>query len=228
MEKYRVTLTADERNALEKLVSVGRAAARKLTHARILLLADTSHELAYRDDQIVLALGTSLRSVERIRKRLVTEGIDIALNPKPQPPRPDKIKIKGDIEQQLVRLACSDPPEGRCHWTLQLLADELVVLGLVDTISIETVRQALKKMTFARGSLKRGVSRPMLMPTSSGAWKMSCKRINCPMTRVILWSVSMKLANNCLGRCGHPNGQGQASQGGWTTNMNGKACAISL
>jgi hypothetical protein len=228
MEKYRVTLTADERNALEKLVSVGRAAARKLTHARILLLADTSHELAYRDDQIVLALGTSLRSVERIRKRLVTEGIDIALNPKPQPPRPDKIKIKGDIEQQLVRLACSDPPEGRCHWTLQLLADELVVLGLVDTISLETVRQALKKMTFARGSWKRGVSRPMLMPTSSGAWKMSCKRINCPMTRVIPWSVSMKLANNCLGRCGHSNGRGQASQGGWTTNMNGKACAISL
>ena len=133
MEKYRVTLTADERNALEKLVSVGRAAARKLTHARILLLADTSQELEYRDDQIVLALGTSLRSVERIRKRFVTEGIDTAINPKPQPPRPDKIKIKGDIEQHLIRLACSDPPQGRCHWTLQLLADELVVLGLVDT-----------------------------------------------------------------------------------------------
>src|SRR5262245_42666926 len=93
MEKYRVTLTADERNAWEKLVSVGRAAARKLTHARMLLLADTSHELASRDDQIVLALGTSLRSVERIRKRLVTEGIDTALTPQPQPPRPDKITI---------------------------------------------------------------------------------------------------------------------------------------
>ena len=95
MEKYRVTLTADERNALEKLVAVGRAAARKLTHARILLLADTSHALESRDDQIVLALGTSLRSVERIRKQLVTEGIDTALNPKPRPPRPDQIKIKG-------------------------------------------------------------------------------------------------------------------------------------
>jgi len=142
MEKYRVTLTADERNTLEKLVSVGRAAARKLTHARILLLADTSHRLEHRDDQIVLALGTSLRSVERIRKQFVTEGIDTAINPKPQPPRPDKIKIKGDIEQHLVRVACSDPPAGRCHWTLQLLADELVVLGLVDTISTETVRQA--------------------------------------------------------------------------------------
>jgi hypothetical protein len=76
MEKYRVTLTPDERHALEKLVSVGRAAARKLTHARMLLLADTSHEVEYRDDQIVLALGTSIRSVERVRKRFVTEGID--------------------------------------------------------------------------------------------------------------------------------------------------------
>jgi len=100
MEKYRVTLTAEERNALEKLVSVGRAAARKLTHARVLLLADTSHGREHADDQIVLALGTGLRSVERIRKRLVTEGLDTAINPKPQPPRPDKIKIKGDIEQQ--------------------------------------------------------------------------------------------------------------------------------
>ena len=157
MEKYRVTLTADERNALEKLVSVGRAAARRLTHARILLLADTSQELEYRDDQIVLALGTSLRSVERSRKQFVTEGIDTAINPKPQPPRPDKIKIKGDIEQHLIRLACSDPPQGRCHWTLQLLADELVVLGLVDTLSTETVRQALKKTRVAKSA---GVSSP--------------------------------------------------------------------
>ena len=157
MEKYRVTLTADERNALEKLVSVGRAAARRLTHARILLLADTSQELEYRDDQIVLALGTSLRSVERSRKQFVTEGIDTAINPKPQPPRPDKIKIKGDIEQHLIRLACSDPPQGRCHWTLQLLADELVVLGPVDTLSTETVRQALKKTRVAKSA---GVSSP--------------------------------------------------------------------
>jgi len=151
MAKYRVTLTADERHALEKLVSVGKAAARKLTHGRILLLADTADGQEYRDDQIVRALGTSLRSVERIRHRFVTEGWDAALNPKPQPARPDKIKIKGDLEQHLIRLACSEPPEGRDHWTLQLVADELVVLGLVASLSTETVRQALKKMTFAHG-----------------------------------------------------------------------------
>lgn len=227
MEKYRVTLTSDERHALEKLVSVGKAAARKLTHARILLLADTSHELAYRDDQIVLALGTSLRSVERIRKRLVTEGLDTALNPKPQPPRPDKIKIKGDIEQQLVHLACSDPPQGRCHWTLQLLADELVVLGLVDTISIETVRQALKKMISNHGSSTRGVSHRMPMPTLSGAWKMCCKSTSCLMIRGIPWSVSTKPVSNCLEKCGHPNRLGQARQHGSIMSMSGKACAIS-
>lgn len=227
MEKYRVTLTADERNALEKLISVGRAAARKLTHARILLLADTAHRREHADEQIVGALGTSLRSVERIRKRFVTEGIDTAINPQPQPPRPDKIRIKGDIEQQLVRLACSDPPLGRCHWTLQLLADELVVLGLVDSLSTETVRQALKKTTFTRGSSKRGASPPRPMPTSSGAWKTSFKRTNCRMIRVIPWSVLTKPANNCSVRCGRPNDPGKANQRGWTTSMNGKACAIS-
>ena len=147
MEKYLVTLSAEERSELERLVSAGKAAARKLTHARILLLADTSQDLGHGDEDIVAALGTSLRTVERVRKRLVTEGFQAALDHRPQPPRPDKIKIKGDVEQRLIHLACSDPPEGRCHWTLSLLCDELVALGLVRTVSTETVRQALKKTT---------------------------------------------------------------------------------
>ena len=129
-KKYRVTLTAEERVQLEHTVSVGQAAARKLGHARILLLADTSQNLGHGDEDIVAALGTSLRTIERVRKRLVTEGFQAALNHRPQPPRPDKIKIKGDVEQKLIQLACSDPPEGRCHWTLNLLCDELVALGL--------------------------------------------------------------------------------------------------
>ena len=153
MERYRVTLTTAERAQLEHTVSVGKAAARQLTHARILLLADTSQNLVQGDEDIVAALGTSLRTVERVRKRLVTEGFPAALNHRPQPPRPDKIKIKGDVEQKLIHLACSDPPEGRCHWTLSLLCDELVALGLVPTISTETVRQALKKTTLSPGSL---------------------------------------------------------------------------
>jgi hypothetical protein len=171
MDKYRVTLAADEREQLEQLVSCGKAAARKLTHARILLLADDSLTEERSDEEIVAALGTSLRTVSRVRQQLVTEGLDIALCRRCQPPRPDKVKIKGDIEQRLIQLACSDPPQGRCHWTLQLLADELVVLGLVDRIGMETVRQALKKTTFSPGSLKRGAFRPRRTRTMSGAWK---------------------------------------------------------
>lgn len=171
MEKFRVTLTAEERAQLEHTMSVGKAAARQLTHARILLLADTSQDFVHGDEDIVAALGTSLRTVERVRKRLVTEGIQAALNHRPQPPRPDKIKIKGDIEQKLVHLACSDPPEGRCHWTVSLLCDELVALGLVRTVSTETVRQALKKTTSSPGSLRLGASRPRSMPNTSGGWK---------------------------------------------------------
>jgi homeodomain-containing protein len=152
MDKYRVTLTAEERAGLEQLVSTGKAAARKLSHARILLLADTSPGPLRTDDDIVAALGVGPRTIARVRQRFVTEGFAAALDHRPQPPRPDKIKIKGDVEQQLVRLACSDPPEGRCHWTLSLLADELVALGLVQSVSTETVRQALKKTTLTRGS----------------------------------------------------------------------------
>ena len=110
--------------------------------------------------------------MERVRRRFVTEGLAAALHPKPQPARPGKIKIKGDVEQRLVQLACSDPPQGRCHWTLQVLADELVVLGLVDRVSVETVRQALKKTTFSRGSWRLGASRPRPTLTLSGAWRM--------------------------------------------------------
>ena len=152
MDKYRVTLTAEERIGLERLVSAGKAAARKLTHARILLLADTAPGTPRTDDDLITALGVGSRTIARVRQRFVTQGFLAALDHKPQPPRPDKIKIKGDVEQQLVRLACSDPPEGRCHWSLQLLADELVALGSVRSVSTETVRQALKKTTSTRGS----------------------------------------------------------------------------
>lgn len=171
VEKYRVTLDADERGSLEQLVNVGKGAARRLAHARILLLADTGSGQQRADADIVDALGVSLRTVERVRHRLVTEGLQAALHPRPQPARPAKVKIKGDVEQRLVQLACSDPPEGRCHWTLQLLADEMVVLGLAESISTETVRKALKKTTSSRGSSRRGASHPKRTRTTSGEWR---------------------------------------------------------
>ena len=170
MTKYQVTLTATERAGLEQLVAVGKAAARKLTHARILLLADTAGP-EQADQEIADALGTSLPTISRVRHRFVTQGIEAAVSPRPQPPRPDKVKIKGDVEQQLLRLACSDPPAGRCRWTLCLLADELVALGLVATVSGETVRQALKKTPSGPGPSTSGASRLRPAPSSSGGWR---------------------------------------------------------
>lgn len=149
MEKYKVTLTADERHELQQLVRKGKAAARKLAHARVLLLADEGEDRKGRsDEEIAETLQLGLRTISRVRKRFVTEGFEQAVNPRPQPRRPDKIKLDKQAEQQLIELACSDPPDGRCGWTLQLLADQLVVLRQVESVSRETVRKALKKTTF--------------------------------------------------------------------------------
>jgi len=148
MVRYKVTLTQDERKQLEALVSAGKSAARKLAHARILLLADAGPQGPGRSNaEIVAALGVGERTVERVRKRFVEEGVEAALAPRPQPPRPDQVKIQGAVEDQLVKLACSDPPQGACRWTLKLLAEQLVVLECVDSVSTETVRQRLKKRT---------------------------------------------------------------------------------
>ncbi len=153
MEKHRVTLTTEERQGLDELVRKGRAAARKLTHARILLLTDEGEGRGGRvDTEIADALHVSLRTILRVRRRFVTESLEAAVNPRPQPPRPDKIKLNAEAQQHLIELACSDPPDGRGGWTLQLLADQLVVLREVDSVSRETVRQALKKTTSRSGS----------------------------------------------------------------------------
>jgi hypothetical protein len=153
MEKFKVTLTVEERTALERLASVGKAAARKLAHARILLLADEGPGGPRRaDDVIVEALHVSPSTIARVRTRFVTENVGAAIDHRPQPPRPDKVKLTDVVEKQLIELACSDPPQGRCCWTLQLLADRLVALGRVKAVSREAVRRALKKTTFNPGS----------------------------------------------------------------------------
>jgi transposase len=169
MDKYRVTLSEEERESLTRMVSAGKAAARQITHARILLLADVANGPGRSDDAIVVALGVGPGTISRVRRQFVTEGLANAVSRKPQPPRPNKIKIKGDIEQQLVQLACSDPPEGRCRWTLELLATELVVLGHVKKISPETVRQALKKNYDGKLSLRRSSS--IFCRYRAGLWR---------------------------------------------------------
>lgn len=152
MDKYKVTLSVEEREELERMISKGKAAARKLAHARVLLLADESDGRTPKTDaEIAEFLQVGLRTIGRVRQRFVTESCKEAVSPRRQPPRPDKIKIQGDIEQQLIELACSEPPEGRWCWTLQLLADRLVMLTRLDTVGRETIRLALKKMTFSPG-----------------------------------------------------------------------------
>jgi Homeodomain-like domain len=153
MEKYKVTLTVEERQALDRMVSSGKAAARKLVHARILLLGDEGPGGSRcTDEEIVEALNIGFSTIVRVRRRFVTESLELAIHPRPLPPRPDKVKIQGEVEQHLIRLACSDPPAGRCCWTLELLADKLIALGCFPDVCRETVRKALKKTTSSPGS----------------------------------------------------------------------------
>ncbi len=145
-KRYVVRLEAEERDQLYRLVSVGKGAARKLTHARVLLQADQSDTgPGWTDERVAEGLGVTSRSVERIRKRFVEEGLASALLRKKQC-RPSKERLlDGAKEAKLIAVCCSKPPEGRRRWTLRLLSDRLVELNVVESISYETVRQTLKK-----------------------------------------------------------------------------------
>lgn len=146
MKKYKVTLTADERQTLHDLINTGKAAARKLVHARILLKADASADgLHWPDWRIADALEVAIPTVERVRQRFVEEGFEAALERKKRLTPPRSVKLDGRGEARLIALACSPPPEGRARWTMKLLADQLVELQVVDSISDETVRTVLKK-----------------------------------------------------------------------------------
>ena len=144
-KKYIVTLTTEERTYLRDLISKGKSAALKQRHARILLKTDQGPEGEHwTDEAIQRALDVHPATVERLRKRFVEEGLEAALKRKEQKNRKAK-KIDGQVEAQLVALTCGEPPEGRKRWTLQLLADRLVALEIVDSVSPEAVRQTLKK-----------------------------------------------------------------------------------
>jgi len=149
-KKYIVRLSEEERTELEKLISSGNNAARKLTHARILLKADAADGSHWTDEQIKKSLDTSISTIERVREAFVEEGLEAALNHK----RPRKVKegkLDGEQEAHLIALACSPSPEGRKRWTLRLLADKMVALEYVDSLSYETVRQTLKKTNLSLG-----------------------------------------------------------------------------
>jgi transposase len=157
MKKYRVTLTDEERQRLHATIAAGKAAAKTLAHARILLKADQADGgPAWPDHRIAEALDLSVATVERVRQRLVEHGLDAALHRKARARPSREPVIDGHAEARLVALACSAPPEGRKAWTLRLLADRLVELEVVEAVAPETVRQALKKMRSSRGCASSG------------------------------------------------------------------------
>jgi putative transposase len=143
-KKYLVDLSVDERETLLQLVRRGKHSSRKVTRARILLLAADG----LTDEQIVVSLKTAFATVERTRKRFVEEGLG-CLNERPR--RGQARKLSGKQEAHLIAIACSTPPEGRARWTLRLLADKVVELNFASSIARETVRQVLKKTNSSRG-----------------------------------------------------------------------------
>ncbi len=142
-KKYVVRLSETEREHLESFVRKGKAHARKLLYARILLKADANKD-SWTDERIAEALEVSTATVARERRRYCEEGLEVALMPK-KPGRPRRRVLDGRAEAHLLALSCSDSPEGRERWSLRLLADRMVELGHADALSYETVRRTLKK-----------------------------------------------------------------------------------
>jgi transposase len=146
MKKYVVTLSAEERQRLEQIVQVGKAAAYRIRHANILLAVDESPAGAKIKDAVAAqAFNVSVRTVELLRERLVEEGLDAALERKKRVRPSIEPMFDGEKEAKLIALACGPKPEGRVRWTLQLLAERVVTLNIVESCSPQTIMRVLKK-----------------------------------------------------------------------------------
>ena len=157
MKKYFVTLTEEERGTLGRLSSKGKHRSQKILNALILLSCDEGEFQAARskNEEISRVLKISMKKIDRVKKCFVEEGFDTALNGR-KGSRIYKKKADGDFEAHLVALSCSDPPEGYARWSLRLLADKVVELDYIDSISHEAIRRVLKKTKLSRGSEKVG------------------------------------------------------------------------
>lgn len=154
--KYIVRLMAEERKSLFELLNRGKGGKEKLNRARILLKADIGVEgEGWKDTDIAESLYVGLKTVERTRKSLVEEGLEFTIN-RQLPSTKRKRIIDGDGEAHLIALACSEPPDGHCNWTLRLLADTMVEREYVETVSYETIRKALKKTKLNLGKKENG------------------------------------------------------------------------
>lgn len=143
-KKYIVRLTDEERNVLKTVVKKLKGSSEKVRRAQVLLAADTDG-LNWPDTKIAEAYSCRTKTVENIRQRLVIEGFDITLNGKKRTSPPRKKSLDGEQEAQVIALRLGKPPEGFANWSLRLLADQVVELGIVDSISYETLRKTLKK-----------------------------------------------------------------------------------
>jgi len=157
MRKFIVTLDEDERRHLQSLTSKGKHRSQKVLNALILLACDEGEHQGNRsrNEEIARVLGISMRKIDRVKKRFVLEGLDVALNGR-KGSRVYKKKVDGELEARLIALSCSQPPEGFQRWSLRLLADKAVELEYIDQISHETVRRVLKKTFSSPGSAKDG------------------------------------------------------------------------
>ncbi len=192
MKKYIVKLMQEERGDLQKLISQGEAPARKLTHARILLKADSSEAgPGWSDLAISEALQVGTATVERVRERFVEEGLEAALR-RHRACSPRLRKLDGEQEAHLIALVCSPPEEGQEHWTLQLLADKLVELHIVESIARETIRQVLKKTNSSPGSKRSGALHPRATPSLSVRWKRCSRCTRGPTMSGVPRSVWMR------------------------------------
>lgn len=146
MKKYIVRLSGEERKSLKRLVSSGKGSARMFTRARILLKADIGENApGWPDEKIADALDVTIQTIERVRKQLVEEGLEAVLSRRKYVQKVSRKKLDGDAEAHLIALACAEAPEGFTRWSLRLLADKMVELGYVQSISHEAVRRVLKK-----------------------------------------------------------------------------------
>jgi len=167
VKKYVVKLSAEERNRLDVLIQKGKAAARQLLKARILLKADASTAgEAWSDSRIAAALDTSIDTISRTRQQLVEEGLDAALTRKHSPNSARRRIFDGAAEAKLIALACSPPPKGRKRWTLTLLETAVVELNIVERASDNTIGRTLKKTRSSRISRSSGSFRPRPTPPS--------------------------------------------------------------
>ena len=189
--KYVVRLSAEERTQLEQMLSKGKIGAQRRQHAQVLLKVDEG-ELgpAWTNERAAEAVGVSAITVGNVRRRLVEGGLEAAVQRKKQRRPSRAILLDGEKEARLIAVACGKPPTGNARWTLRLLADKLVELKLLESVSLETVRQTLKKTNCNRTAANSGASRRKPTQNSCAPGRTCGRSTSGRITRKSPWCAS--------------------------------------